>query len=99
MSKPVRSKARTKRKIREYLPYYLMALPGIIYLICNNYMPMFGVLLAFKRLDVTKGILGSPWVGFQNFEFLFKTKATVQIIRNTVVYNLVFCFLVHYLRL
>ena len=70
-----------------------MALPGIIYMICNNYMPMFGIVLAFKKLDVTKGILGSPWAGLNNFEFLFKTKATIGIIRNTVLYNLLFLFL------
>ena len=86
---------KTKRKIRwkNYIPFYIMALPGIIYMICNNYMPMFGIVLAFKKLDVTKGILGSPWAGFTNFEFLFKTKATIGIIRNTVLYNLLFLFL------
>ncbi|HCG59549.1 MAG TPA: sugar ABC transporter permease [Lachnospiraceae bacterium] len=84
-----------KKKIRwkNYVPFYIMALPGIIYMICNNYMPMFGIVLAFKKLDVTKGILGSPWAGFKNFEFLFKTKATIGIIRNTVLYNLLFLFL------
>lgn len=84
---------RSRLKRREYLPYYFMALPGLIYLICNNYMPMFGVLLAFKRLDVTKGILGSDWIGLKNFEFLFKTKQTIAIIRNTIVYNVVFLLL------
>ncbi len=84
-----------KKKIRwkNYIPFYIMALPGIIYMICNNYMPMFGIVLAFKKLDVTKGILGSPWAGFKNFEFLFKTKATIGIIRNTVLYNLLFLLL------
>ena len=84
-----------KRKIRwkNDIPFYIMALPGIIYMICNNYMPMFGIVLAFKKLDVTKGILGSPWAGFKNFEFLFKTKATIGIIRNTVLYNLLFLLL------
>ena len=84
---------KTRKKFKNYLPFYLMALPGLIYLICNNYMPMFGVLLAFKKLDVTKGILGSPWAGFSNFEFLFRSKATLQIIRNTVLYNLLFMLL------
>ena len=85
----------TKKKTRwkKYIPFYIMALPGIVYMICNNYMPMFGIILAFKKLDVTKGILRSPWAGLKNFEFLFKTKATIGIIRNTVLYNLVFLFL------
>ena len=83
-------KREKKLRWKECVPLYLMAVPGLIYMICNNYMPMFGILLAFKKLDVTKGILGSPWHGFKNFEFLFKTKSTFQIIRNTVqcpVYN------------
>ena len=82
-----------KYKVKNYLPFYIMALPGLIYLICNNYMPMFGIVLAFKKLDVRKGILGSDWIGLKNFEFLFKTKATIGIIRNTILYNLVFLIL------
>ena len=87
------AKVKSKKKFKDFLPFYIMALPGIIYMICNNYMPMFGIVLAFKKLDVTKGILGSPWIGLKNFAFLFKTKATIGIIRNTVVYNLVFMLL------
>ena len=79
-----------KKKVKNYLPFYIMALPGLIYLFCNNYMPMFGIILAFKKLDVRKGILGSSWAGLKNFEFLFKTKATAGIIRNTILYNLAF---------
>ena len=60
-----------KYKVKNYLPFYIMALPGLIYLFCNNYMPMFGIVLAFKKLDVRKGILGSDWIGLKNFEFLF----------------------------
>ena len=86
-------KREKKLRWKECVPLYLMAVPGVIYMICNNYMPMFGILLAFKKLDVTKGILGSPWHGFKNFEFLFKTKSTFQIIRNTVAYNVLFIIL------
>ena len=48
-----------KKKIRwkQYLPIYLLALPGIIYMICNNYLPMFGIVIAFKKLNFAKGIL------------------------------------------
>ena len=85
--------AKKKGKLVQYLPFYLMALPGIIYLICNNFMPLYGMLLAFKRLDVRKGIIGSPWVGFANFKFLFSSKTAFTIIRNTICYNLVFIIL------
>ena len=42
-----------KKKIRwkQYLPIYLLALPGIIYMICNNYLPMFGIVIAFKKTE------------------------------------------------
>lgn len=85
----------TKKKSRfvQCIPFYLMALPGIIYLICNNFMPLYGMLLAFKKLDVRKGIFGSDWVGLANFEFLFKSRQTVTFIRNTICYNLAFIIL------
>lgn len=68
----------------------LMILPGLIYLAINNYLPMFGLIIAFKKLDYAKGILGSPWVGFDNFKFLFKTSDAYIITRNTLLYNGVF---------
>jgi putative aldouronate transport system permease protein len=67
-----------------------MMLPGIIYLIANNYIPMFGILIAFKKIDYSKGILFSDWSGFDNFEYLFKTKDAFIMIRNTLCYNVVF---------
>lgn len=81
-----------KNKInwKEFIPLYVMAFPGLIYMLCNNYMPMYGILLAFKKLNVQKGILGSDWCGFDNFAFLFKSSTAFYIIRNTVLYNLAF---------
>jgi putative aldouronate transport system permease protein len=67
----------------------LIALPGIIYLIINNYIPMFGVFLAFKDYNYVDGIFGSPWSGLKNFEYLFRQDAFI-IIRNTLLYNLSF---------
>ncbi|OUP85476.1 sugar ABC transporter permease [Lachnoclostridium sp. An169] len=81
---------RKSNKIVRCLPFYVMALPGIAYLICNNFMPLYGMLLAFKKLDVRKGIFGSEWVGLKNFEFLFSSNTAFKIIRNTIGYNLVF---------
>lgn len=85
----------TKKRNRfvQCLPFYLMALPGVIYLICNNFMPLYGMLLAFKKLDVRKGLLGSPWAGFDNFKFLFSSSTAFTIIRNTICYNVAFIIL------
>ena len=82
-------KLQRRERLKADLPLYLMMLPGIIYLICNNYLPMFGILLAFKRINYSVGILKSPWVKFQNFEYLFKTKDAFIMIRNTLAYNAV----------
>ncbi len=78
------------KKIKKSLPLFLMMLPGLIYLIINNYIPMFGIIIAFKKINYTVGLLGSPWVGLQNFEYLFKTKDAITITTNTLLYNFVF---------
>ncbi|HBU11997.1 MAG TPA: sugar ABC transporter permease [Clostridiales bacterium] len=67
-----------------------MVLPGLIYLFINNYLPMFGITIAFKDLNFTKGILGSDWAGFDNFKFLFASRDAGIIIRNTILYNIAF---------
>ena len=69
---------------------YVMAAPTIIFLLIFCYAPMFGLVMAFQDLNVTKGIFGSPFVGFANFKFLFSTTDAWTITRNTVCYNLVF---------
>lgn len=71
----------------------MLALPGLIYLLINNYIPMAGIFIAFKDIDYSKGIFGSDWVGFKNFEFLFRTKDAFVMTRNTLLYNLVFIIL------
>lgn len=71
-------------------PLLLIALPGIIYLLINNYAPMLGIFLAFKDYSLIKGPFGSDWCGLQNFEFLFKTKDAFIMTRNTILYNLAF---------
>lgn len=90
-----------KKKIRwkQYLPIYLLALPGILYMICNNYLPMFGIVIAFKKLNFAKGILASPWCGLKNFEFLFKSSAAFTMIRNTICYNVLWLILGHVLAI
>ncbi|MBS4207999.1 sugar ABC transporter permease [Bacillus sp. FJAT-50079] len=64
-----------------------MMTPGLIYLLINNYLPMFGMIIAFKDINYAKGILGSDWVGFQNFKYLFSTQDAFIITRNTILYN------------
>ena len=75
--------------VRHKALYFLM-LPGIIYLLLNNYIPMFGVIIAFKNYNTTKGIFGSDWYGIENFKYLFATPDALIATKNTLVYNAVF---------
>ena len=73
-----------------------LIVPGMLYFIINNYIPMVGILIAFKKIDYRVGIIDSPWVGFENFKVLFpQTGSFFQsdafiITRNTLLYNLAF---------
>ena len=80
---------KTLKKMRRYWPVYLMMLPGLVYLFINNYMPLPGLIVAFKNYNAKKGIYGSEWAGLKNFEYLFKNDAWT-ITRNTVLYNVAF---------
>lgn len=81
------------KKMKRFLPIYLMMVPGFLYLIINNYIPMFGIIVAFKNYNYSLGIFGSKWNGLKNFKFLFKTKDAFTITRNTLMYNAVFIIL------
>ena len=78
---------------RQWLPFYIMAIPGFAYLMINNYIPLYGLQLAFKNFSYKKGITGSKWVGFKNFKFLFASSDAYIMIRNTLLYNLVWIIL------
>lgn len=79
-----------RKKVSKNLPLLLIALPGILYLIVNNYIPMMGVFLAFKDYSFVRGVFGSKWCGFDNFQFLFQTKDALIMTRNTLLYNIAF---------
>ena len=81
------------RRLKFGIPLYTMMIPGFIYLFVNNYMPMAGLIVAFKQYDARKGIFGSDFIRFQNFKYLFATKDALVITRNTLLYNGVFIVL------
>ena len=84
------NQVRKKIKWNRYIPLYVMLLPGVVYLLINNYIPMSGLVMAFKNINWRKGIWGSDWAGFSNFEYLFKTPDAWSITRNTLLYNFAF---------
>lgn len=67
-----------------------MALPAALYFLINNYFPMFGIFIAFKKVDYSVGIWQSDWVGFSNFKYLFTTQDAWIMTRNTLLYNMAF---------
>ncbi|MGO4268389.1 sugar ABC transporter permease, partial [Paenibacillus sp. TAF58] len=79
-----------KIKWKSYLPLYLMASPALIYLFINNYLPLYGMQIAFRELDFSGNIFTGKFVWFQNFKFLFSTDDAWIMTRNTILYNLLF---------
>lgn len=71
--------------------HVIMALPAFLILFFIMYVPMTGLVMAFKSFDFSKGIWGSPWCGLDNFKFLLASKNTfVSITRNTILYYIIF---------
>lgn len=75
-------------KTKRYLPLYLMLLPGAAYLIINNYLPMAGLVLAFKKVNYNVGSVPESVDSLSNFKYLFTTKDAFIFFRNTILYNL-----------
>jgi putative aldouronate transport system permease protein len=90
LSEKAKIKSKRKKNFIRYIPLYLMLLPGIAYLIINNYLPMAGLVIAFKKIDYSLGIFKSPGVGLSNFRYLFSNNDALIAIRNTILYNLGF---------
>lgn len=78
---------RTKWFRRDIQLYLLLALP-IIYFFVFKYIPMYGAVIAFKDYSIFKGVAGSEWVGFENFKELFKMSQFYEVVRNTLMLNL-----------
>lgn len=93
-------KIKTRKRLRwqkQDFELTLLALPTTIWYILFCFLPMFGIIIAFKNFRISGGflsnVLDSPWVGLKNFEFLFKSKDAWIVIRNTVGYNIIFIIL------
>ena len=85
-----RIRKRKKVRWKWMLPFYIMMLPGLLYFLINNYLPMAGIVMAFKKINYSKGIFGSDWNGLANFEFLFASGQFGTMVRNTILYNALF---------
>jgi putative aldouronate transport system permease protein len=78
------------RLILHYREYLLMLLPAVAFFIVFSYIPMAGIIIAFKDYSFSGGIFGSQWVGLHNLKFLFLNNDLIKVVRNTVGYNIAF---------
>ena len=78
---------------RKHWVLLLMLLPATIYTIIFSYVPMTGIVLAFKKYQYASGIYGSPWSGLANFKALMVSGKLGIVTRNTLLYNIAFIFL------
>ena len=86
---------RLLRDVRKNYPLYLLALPAVIVIFLLNYMPMYGIVMAFQDFRPVRGFFGSRWVGFANFERFFNSYQFVDLLKNTLglsLMNLLFTF-------
>lgn len=90
MEESKKNRKKKKGKFLHWIPFYLMGLPGMIYLLINNYLPMFGLQIAFKDYNYAKGVWRSDWCGLENFEYLIRSSVAWRITRNTLCYSLAF---------
>jgi len=82
-----------KKQVKDFVKnkdLFFLSLPGLLLIIVFAYLPMFGLIIAFKDFRYDLGFIGSPWVGLKNFEFLFKTQFAWRITKNTLVNNFLF---------
>lgn len=74
---------------------YLLLVPGLVYIFIFNYIPMFGIVMAFQDFNMVKGIFHSEFVGWANFQLIFQEPQFYQVFKNSIIlsfYNLVFGF-------
>src|SRR5689334_21439953 len=71
---------------KKYL--YILLIPCVIYFFIFNYIPMYGVIIAFKDFNFAKGILGSPWIGFDNFKYMFGLSDFYKVFWNSLYLSL-----------
>ena len=76
------------QRIRKDKALYFLLIPGLLYYIIFHYLPMGGVIIAFQKFHISRGILGSRWIGLDNFRAFFKSPDAFVLIRNTLLINI-----------
>jgi putative aldouronate transport system permease protein len=78
------------RDLRANRVYLLLLIPAVVYVLIFSYLPMGGIIIAFKSYNYSAGIFGSAWIGLKNFRFLLISNKLWTLTRNTLAYNFAF---------
>ena len=89
----VAKRASMRKAFRENAELSVLLIPGILYFLIFCYLPMIGIIVAFKDYRNNLGVFGSKWTGLKNFEFFFTSQDAVRIFRNTIGYGIAFIIL------
>ena len=87
------------RKVKQNRTLLFMCLPAVLFFLAFAYAPMPGAYIAFTKFNYNKGIFGSPFIGFQNFKFLFQSGQLTLLLRNSVLYNIAFILFGNFFQL
>jgi putative aldouronate transport system permease protein len=68
-----------------YGQLYILMIPGLIYYVLFRYVPIYGIIIGFKEFNFMKGIWDSPWIGLENFRYMFQAPSFKQVFSNTLV--------------
>ena len=84
--------ARDVDEIRKNKMLFFLCVPGIIFFLCFSYIPMFGIIIAFKNFRIGHGVFDAPWAEpiYKNFVFFFKSGHALRVTRNTLFLNAIF---------
>jgi len=80
------------RNLKSNISLIFMGLPAILWLFIFAYLPMVGIIIAFKRFRAVDGLFGSQWIGFENFRFMFLAGDMLRAVKNTLIMNFLFIF-------
>lgn len=76
-------------RVARLIPLHLMLLPALVLLVIYSYGPMVGIVIAFEQFMPSKGMFGSPFVGWENFEYVWSLPDTKQVLTNTILIALI----------
>ncbi|MDW7657231.1 MAG: ABC transporter permease subunit, partial [Bacillota bacterium] len=87
-ARSIKNRSRFSHYIKNYWLLHVFLIPGMLLILIFNYIPMGGIIIAFKNYSIFKGVLASPWIGFANFSYLFNSRDFWRVLNNSVSISL-----------